>query len=147
MNRREVLEKVVRYCRQRDAQFAIYEEYARKNDMSVKALFILNVLYYSEQGCTQTTICERTFSSKQLVSATMKQYLEKGYVFFQEDTADRRNKLVHLTAEGRDYAEKIIPIVTEAECAAMSAFTVQEQETLLKLNSSFSDRLQSILEG
>lgn len=115
--------------------------------MSVKALFILNVLYYSEQGCTQTTICERTFSSKQLVSATMKQYLEKGYVFFQEDTADRRNKLVHLTVEGRDYAEKIIPIVTEAECAAMSAFTVQEQETLLKLNSSFSDRLQSILEG
>ena len=35
------------YCKFRDEQFALYDEYAKKKGMLMKTLLVLNVLYLS----------------------------------------------------------------------------------------------------
>lgn len=52
------------YYKFRDEQFALYDEYAKKNGMLMKTLLVLNVLYHSKAGMTQRDICQKTFQSK-----------------------------------------------------------------------------------
>ena len=57
------------YCKFRDEQFALYDEYAKRHGMLMKTLLVVNVLFYDsfygKGGMTQTEICRRTFQSKQ----------------------------------------------------------------------------------
>ena len=85
------------YCKLRDEQYALYDEYAKRNGLSMKSLLVLNALYYAKDGITQKAICERTFNSKQTVSLIIKSLLQEGYVTLEEDENDKRNKLVRMT--------------------------------------------------
>lgn len=51
------------YCKFRDEQFALYDEYAKSNGILMKTFLVLNVLFYAKNGMTQKEICERTFQS------------------------------------------------------------------------------------
>lgn len=42
------------YCKFRDEQFALYDEYAKRHGMLMKTLLIVNVLFYAKDGMTQT---------------------------------------------------------------------------------------------
>ena len=71
------------YCKFRDEQFALYDEYAKRNGMMMKTLLVVNALYYdafyNKGGMTQKEICQRTFQSKQTVNLIIKNLLaEKG---------------------------------------------------------------------
>ena len=56
------------YCKFRDEQFALYDEYAKRNGMMMKTLLVVNVLFYAVDGMTQKEISRRTFQSKQTVN-------------------------------------------------------------------------------
>ena len=62
------------YCKFRDEQFALYDEYAKRHGMLMKTLLVVNVLFYDafyqNGGMTQKEICQRTFQSKQTVVAS-----------------------------------------------------------------------------
>ena len=60
------------YCKFRDEQFALYDEYAKRNGLLMNTLLVLNVLYYAKEGMTQKEICQRTFNSKQTVNLIIK---------------------------------------------------------------------------
>ena len=92
------------YCKFRDEQFALYDEYAKRNGLLMNTLLVLNVLYYAKEGMTQKEICQRTFNSKQQVNLIIKNLLKDNYVELKEDTSDKRNKLVVMTNEGKMYA-------------------------------------------
>lgn len=70
------------YCKFRDEQFALYDEYAKKNGMLMKTLLVLNVLYYAKTGMTQRDICQKTFQSKQTVNLIIKNLLMMGTLLF-----------------------------------------------------------------
>ena len=42
------------YCKFRDEQFALYDEYAKRHGMMMKTLLVVNVLFYAKEGLTQT---------------------------------------------------------------------------------------------
>ena len=42
------------YCKFRDEQFALYDEYAKRHGMLMKTLLVANVLYYAKDGMTET---------------------------------------------------------------------------------------------
>ena len=56
MNREKVRMYVKRYCELRDVQFAAYELYARKHGLTAKELFVLDIIWFSEDGCLQSVI-------------------------------------------------------------------------------------------
>lgn len=128
-------------------QDGLYEDYARRHGLNGKSLSILMFVYYMSRGVTQNWIGKKTYSSKQVVNATIKKFLDKGYVFFEENPADKRHKKVKLTEAGRVYASRILDPLEEAEKTALSQFSLEEQEQLLDLFGRYGQALTEILGG
>lgn len=133
------------YCKFRDEQFALYDEYAKKNGLLMNTLLVLNVLYYAKEGMTQKEICERTFNSKQTVSIISKKLLQDNYIVIADDPTDKRNKLIYMTEAGRKYARKPVVHITQAEDRAMAMFTTEEQEQLISLSRRFTKNLTDLI--
>ena len=133
------------YCKFRDEQFALYDEYAKRHGMLMKTLLVVNVLFYSEEGMTQTEICRRTFQSKQTVNLIIKNLLAENYVTVAEVPENKRNKIVRMTEAGRGYCEKVVRHITWAEDTAMSMFTPEEQQTLIDLARTFTKNLAKLV--
>lgn len=133
------------YCKFRDEQFALYDEYAKRHGMMMKTLLVANVLFYTEDGLTQTEICRRTFQSKQTVNLIVKHLLADNYVTVREVPENRRNKMVRMTREGRAYCEKVVRHITWAEDTAMSMFTPEEQKQLIELSRTFTKNLTMLV--
>ena len=133
------------YCKFRDEQFALYDEYAKRHGMLMKTLLVVNALFYAKDGMTQTEICRRTFQSKQTVNLIVKNLLGDSYVTVTEIPENKRNKIVQMTDAGRAYCEKIVRHITWAEDTAMSMFTPEEQKHLIALSRTFTKNLTKLV--
>ncbi len=133
------------YCKFRDEQFALYDEYAKRHGMLMKTLLVVNVLFYAKCGMTQTDICQRTFQSKQTVNLIIKNLLSEAYVTVTEMPQNKRNKMVEMTEAGRVYYEKVIRHITWAEDTAMAMFTAKEQKQLIDLSRAFTKNLAKLM--
>ena len=133
------------YCKFRDEQFALYDEYAKRHGMLMKTRLVVNVLFYAADGLTQTDICQRTFQSKQTVNLIIKNLLAEGYVTVDEVPENKRNKIVRMTEAGRGYCEKVVRHITWAEDTAMSMFTAEEQNQLIDLSRTFTKNLTKLV--
>ena len=137
----DILPATKEYSRIRDNQMSIFENYARKNGMQSKALAILMWIYYNPNGITQQRITRKTYSTKQVVNATIKNFKDKGYIFFEENPEDKRTKVIKLTEDGRTYAASILDALEAAENAAMKELTAEEQDVLLRAGEKFTTAL------
>lgn len=133
------------YCKFRDEQFALYDEYAKQNGMLMNTLLVVNVLFYAKDGLTQRDICERTFQSKQTVNLIIRNLLSEAYVTVQERKENKREKLVQMTDAGRTYCERVVRHITWAEDTAMSMFSPEEQKRLLDLSRTFTENLTKLI--
>ena len=133
------------YCKFRDEQFALYDEYAKRHGMMMKTLLVVNVLFYAKDGLTQKDICQRTFQSKQTVNLIIKNLLSKEYVTVTEVPENKRNKVVQMTDAGRAYCEKVVRHITWAEDTAMSMFTPEQQRQLIDLSRTFTKNLTMLV--
>lgn len=133
------------YCKLRDEQFALYDEYAKRHGMLLKTLLVVNVLFYSKDGLTQRDICDRTFQSKQTVNLIVKKLLAEGHVTLTETPENRRTKIVRMTDTGRAFNEKVVRHVTRAEDLAMSLLTPEEQKQLIDLSRTFTKNLEQLI--
>lgn len=145
MSDEQIEQRSEEYVSLRYAQYSIYERYAKKFGLGYKSLLVLRMLYTSPEGCTQNDICRFSVISKQTVSAIMKSYLSKGYISMEEIAADRRNKLVKLTEEGRKYADKIIPTIIKAEHDSMALLGDEKQAELIKLCMTYAENLSKLI--
>ena len=133
------------YCKFRDEQFALYDEYAKRHGMLMKTLLVLNALFYAKEGMTQAEICKRTFQSKQTVNSIIKNLWTDRYVTITEMPEDRRNKMVEMTEAGRAYCQKVVRHITWAEDTAMSMFTPEEQTQLIHLSRTYTRNLSMLV--
>lgn len=138
MKREQVRRYVNQYCRLRDVQYAAYELYARKHHLTAKELFVLDMIWFAADGCLQTDICQRLSATKQTISAIVKKFQKRGYISLTESEADRRNKIIHFTSAGIEYAKKIIPPAANAEIDAMGELSEKDIAELVRLNTLFS---------
>lgn len=134
------------YCKFRDEQMSLYDEYAKSHGMLMKTLLVVNALFYAGEGMTQTEICRRTFQSKQTVNLIIKNLLKDCYVTITEVPENKRNKIVQMTKAGRAYCEKVVRHITWAEDTAMSMFTPEEQTQLIDLSRTFTKNLAKLIQ-
>ncbi len=120
------------FCNAWQSLSMIYEDYARKAGISYNALYILNAIQQTE-NCTQKQICEKTLLPKQTVNNVVTGFFKNGYIELRELPENRRVKTIHLTEEGRQYADTLIPHIHRADRLAMEALTEEQQDTLLSL--------------
>lgn len=133
------------YCKFRDEQFALYDEYAKQNGMLMNTLLVVNALFYAKEGMTQRDICVRTFQSKQTVNLIIRNLLSEAYVTLEERKENKREKLVQMTDAGRAYCEKVVRHITWAEDTAMSMFSPEEQKQLIDLSRTFTQNLTRLI--
>ena len=139
MKREEVRAFVNQYCHLRDVQYAAYTACARRHNLKTKELFVLDIIWFAEDGCLQSYICERMSATKQTISAIIKKFWKSGYVTLAESETDRRNKIIRFTDKGYDYAKKIIPPAANAEIDAMAELAKSENiAELVRLTMLFS---------
>lgn len=134
------------YCKFRDEQFALYNDYAKRNGMLMNTLLVVNALFYAEDGLTQHDVCERTFQSKQTVNLIIRNLLNGAYVTVKERKENKREKLVRMTDTGREYYEKAVRHITWAEDTAMSMFSPEEQKQLIDLSRTFTKNLAKLIQ-
>lgn len=142
MNREEIRGYVNKYCKLRDVQFAAYELYARKYNLTAKELFVLDIIWFADDGCLQSEICERLSATKQTVSAIIKKFWKLGYLSLTESETDRRNKVVRFTEAGIEYTKKIIPPAAKAEIDAMSELSEKDISELVRITTLFSEQMK-----
>ena len=142
MDREEVRAYVNQYCQLRDIQYAAYELHARKHNLTSKELFVLDIVWFSEDGCLQSEICERLTATKQTVSAIIKKFWKLGYLSLTEAENDRRNKIVRFTDTVREYAKNIIPPAANAEIAAMAELEDKDIIEMIRITAMFSNYMK-----
>lgn len=143
MDREKVRMFVNQYCLLRDVQFAAYELYARKYGLTAKELFVLDIIWFSEDGCLQSEISERLSATKQTISAIVKKFWKLGYLSLTESETDRRNKIVRFTEAGMEYTRKIIPPAASAKIDAMAELNGEDIAELVRLTTLFSEQMKA----
>ena len=139
---KEINELVNVYCRLRDRQHAVYSKCAKRHDLTTNELFVLDILWFAPEGCTQTDICERLSSNKQTIAAIITRYWKKGYIVYEEVMEDRRNKCIRLTDAGREYAGAIIPSAADAENLAMAELGLDNLTELVNLTTRLTESME-----
>ena len=134
------------FSRKKDGNNSLYEYYARKNGLQGKSLLILTCLYYTRDGITRDTMCEKIYSTKQVVSAAIKTFKNKGYIYFEEKEKDRREKIVKLTEEGYLYASKIIDPLEKAVIKVIGELSSEQQKLFIEYYTIFNDNMKKSIE-
>lgn len=81
-------------------------------NVSYETIQVLSTLW-REEGIPQQVLAARTAKGKAALSSLMNILEEKGYIERREDPADRRNKLVYLTPQGRAFRDRILPLLND----------------------------------
>ena len=147
---KKINELVNAYCRLRDRQHAVYSRCAKQHDLTTNELFVLDILWFAPEGCTQTEICEQLSSNKQTIAAIVTRFWKKGYIVYEEVMDDRRNKRIRFTEAGRTYAGAIIPPAAEAENLAMAELGLENLTGLVNLTTRLTESMEkqfSSIEG
>ncbi len=111
---------------------SIYEYYAKQYGINSTTMYLLYIVHISD-GCTQKDICEKMLLPKQTVNSIVKDYQRKGLLEAVELSGDRRHKHIRLTKQGKEYCDKILPPIIEAEAYAIEQFSEEECRLLFSL--------------
>ena len=139
---KEINDLVNAYCRLRDRQHAVYSKCAKQHDLTTNELFVLDILWFAPEGCTQTEICERLSANKQTIAAIVTRFWKKGYLILEEVAEDRRNKRIRFTEAGRAYAGAIIPPAANAENLAMAELGAENLTELVDLTTRLTENIE-----
>lgn len=144
---KEINDFVNAYCKLRDRQYAVYDRCAKMHGLTVNELFVLDILWFAPDGCTQKEISERLSANKQTVNAIVTRFDKQGFISFAEVKEDRRNKRIVLTDSGKAYAKNIIPPAADAENLAMADMPLEKVAELVKLTTVFTENMERRFAG
>lgn len=123
----------------------IYHSYAARVRLSDSVLWVLYILWTEGDGLTQRDICDGWYYSRQTINSCLKQLEQKGFIRLAPLEGNRKSKRVLFTKDGRDFAERIIVPLLEAENASLERMTPEEQKCLISLSQKRTEHLYAEL--
>lgn len=144
MTTRKIEDQVRQFCDAWQDLNMIYEDYARSINVPYTSLYILSLITRTE-NCTQKTICEKTFLPRQTVNTIITGFYKKKWITLEETPEDRRIKTIHLTGAGKEFADRIIPQIWNAELQAMEKLTPEQRSSLLEGIRIYRNAFQSAM--
>ncbi len=139
---KEINDFVNAYCKLRDRQTAVYALCAKRYGLTTNELFVLDILWFAPNGCTQKEISDRLSANKQTINAIITRFDKQGYISYVQVKEDRRNKRIVLTESGKAYAKDIIPPAADAENLAMADMPLENVTELVKLTTIFTENME-----
>lgn len=114
----------------------IYEEYAKKHDLTYISLFILQLL---DDGTTQKELCEVLYFPKQTINKVIISFEKKGYVTLAENPQDARSRSILLTQKGKVFQKEVISTIEKAELETFASLSKEEQEIMTDLWEKYTN--------
>ena len=111
----------------------VYHSYAVRCGMSDTALWILWIIWDCKKGYTQRELCNEWHCSPQTVNSALKGLEKLGLVELKLAPGSKKNKQIHLTEAGREFALQVVEPLVQAEHRAFAGLEEQERILLLKL--------------
>ncbi|WP_079189965.1 MarR family winged helix-turn-helix transcriptional regulator [Actinacidiphila paucisporea] len=108
---------------------------------------LLGALRRTGRALTPGDLARETFSSGAAVTKRLKQLTERGLVERRGDSRDRRVIHIHLTEQGRDLVDGILPGQLAYEASVLSGLDTGEQADLTALLSALLVQLEGRLGG
>ncbi len=93
---------------------ALYVRWAAERGISYQETIVLYSLH-AENGITQKSVCDGYGLPKQTVNAVVRSLKERGMITLQPAEKDRREKIMMLTPQGREYTEHMLGPLFEIE--------------------------------
>ena len=123
-------------------QGQLYRDLATSFGTSESAFSILYAIYLAgEKGISQRDICVQMCTGKQTVNSSIHKLAREGAVTLKSGSG-RRGLLAHLTPAGREFAERTVVPMIEAELAALNEFDDRELELSISLGQRYTDALR-----
>lgn len=111
---------------------AIYEGWAKKQQISYHDLLVILSISQSKKPCTQKLICEQWTFPKQTTHSILQSFVKKGWIVFIPMESDRRKKEIVFTEKGSQFAEKIINDLEEREKRVWDKLGIERSKALLE---------------
>lgn len=109
----------------------IYHDIAQHYGLSDSVHWILYMLYESEDGVSQTELCEAWHLSKQTVNSAISAMIQKGLVSLESVPGTKNRKNIVLTEKGHQLSSKVIGEMQEIERSALSRIPEEERELFI----------------
>lgn len=120
----------------------LYEKWAKKLGVNNYVSRIMYMLYLSEVNRQKETV-ENYGMPKQTVNTVITELQKKGYIILIPDENDKRSKIIKLTQEGINYANKIVTPLLDCEIRVLKKMGTQRVEMLIDTMNQYADLLET----
>lgn len=103
---------------------ALYHQASLKLGLTDSASIVLYTIYDNGEDCLLSDIYKQSGVSKQTVNSAIRN-LEKKHIIYLEQHSGRAKKVI-LTDTGKEYVQKTIARLFDAETAAFASWTEEE---------------------
>ena len=119
----------------------IYSEFSRTCGLSDCAYWMLVDTSAAGGSVAVSRLTSEWFYSKQTINSAIKALTARGFATLEFAEGSRKNKVVCLTKEGRQFAERYAIPAQRAEQRAFDALEPQERREIMRLIGKFSQVL------
>ena len=117
-----------------------YHEMSMKLGMSDSAMIILYTICESGDSCPLLEICRKSGIRKQTINSAIRKLEAEGIVYLE--MADAKKKIVCLTKQGRQPAERTAMRMIEAENEIFASWPKEDVDKYLELTKRFMEALK-----
>lgn len=113
-------------------------------DKSIKAITsAVDRTDYLYEVNRQKEMVENYGMPKQTVNTVITELQKKGYIILIPDENDKRSKIIKLTQEGINYANKIVTPLLDCEIRVLKKMGTQRVEMLIDTMNQYADLLET----
>ncbi len=121
---------------------SLYHTAAVRSGVSDGEICVWSMLLTTDKEYSQQDLCEFLFLPKQTINSIVSGLTKKGYIYLEHVPGTRNRKVIRLSDEGRDYGEKNIMWIFEAEQHAMADTDPHEISILTSMLERYIDKLK-----
>lgn len=125
----------------RDVSVA-YGTFAKKMGVDTSELYVVDALWDEPEGLSQRSICEVCDMGKQTISAICKRLAARDVVVAHAGQADKRERIMALTEEGREQWRLPVERLPELEMKAAAAISPEGAELFVKVVRLYAKTFQ-----
>ena len=115
-----------------------YAQLVKQWGLSLNTVWALEYLIARPEGVEPAVLADDTHMLRQTITVVLNDLEERGYLQRLFHSTDRRRKIIHLTAAGKAFAQRVLQDISDAEQEAAAALTDEEQQRLLDYSRRFS---------
>ena len=123
---------------------ALYHHASLKLGLTDSAAMVLYTIYDNGENCLLSDIYKQSGVSKQTVNSAIRK-LEKERIIYLEQRSGRTKKVV-LTDTGKEYVQKTVARLFDAEAAAFASWTEEEINAHIGFMEKYIDSFREQIE-